>query len=95
MKILACILLLCSPALGAEKGEFHTCDGPFDLRITQVRSIAPEKSLGLFTKSLPLFAVEAQSVRMSYVLYCVNIAPQSGIPAGLSTHVALSVSVCV
>jgi hypothetical protein len=57
MKTLACILLLCSSALGADKREFHTYDGPFDLRITQVRSIAPEKSLGPFTKSLPLFAV--------------------------------------
>jgi len=79
MKTLACILMLSSSALGADKREFHTYDGPFDLRITQVRSIAPEKRLGPFTKSLPLFAVEAQSVRMSYVLYCVNLAPQSGV----------------
>jgi hypothetical protein len=74
MKILA-VLLLTSVALA--KSEYHPYDGPFDLVVTEVRSIAPETRSG-FGKSLPLFAVNAYSPRLSYVLYCTQTGPEAG-----------------
>jgi hypothetical protein len=58
MKILA--LLLLSATAFAEKPEILLYDGPFDLQVTQVRSISPETRVG-FGKSLPLFAVHAKN----------------------------------
>ena len=66
---------------------------PFDLHITNVRSIAPEKRMG-FSKTLQVYSVTAYrnvfsnapvpagqlipEIAMSYVLYCVKTAPETG-----------------
>jgi hypothetical protein len=51
--------------------------GPFDLHITSVRSLGPEKNVG-FSKSLELYAVTGYGQQMSYVLYCTKAAPDPG-----------------
>jgi hypothetical protein len=50
---------------------------PFDLHITDVRSLGPEKRVG-FSKSLELYAVTGYGQQMSYVLYCTKAAPNPG-----------------
>ena len=65
---------------------------PFDLQITGVRSIAPEKRLG-FGKSTELYAVTADAHKMSYVLYCAKAAPESGKTyTGLDEYVSSDLS---
>ena len=57
--------------------ELFKRNGPFDLHIVDVRSIAPERRIG-FGKSSELYAVTAYGPQMSYVLYCTKFAPESG-----------------
>jgi len=51
--------------------------GPFQMHVTEVRSIAPEKRVGI-SKSLEVYSVSAYGPEMSYVLYCTKAAPESG-----------------
>ncbi len=60
-------------------GMIHAQDlfrraGPFDLHITNVRSLGPERNVG-FSKSLELYAVTGYGQQMSYVLYCTKASP--------------------
>ena len=72
----------------ASKGELYTYAGPFDLQVTQVRSVAPEQRAG-FGKTKGLYAVSADSPRTRYLLYCVALAPEAG-TTYKSTEVFLS-----
>lgn len=50
---------------------------PFTLHVTQVRSLAHDTRVG-FSKVPELYAITAYGPKMSYVLYCSKVTPQSG-----------------
>ena len=68
-------VMSCVVVLKAE--DLFRRGAPFDLHITNVRSIAPEKRLGL-GRTTEIYAVSAEGQQMSYVLYCAVAVPQTG-----------------
>lgn len=77
---------------GVQAQDLFRRGGPFDLHITDVRSIAPEKRVGL-SRSLELYSVTAYGPQMSYILYCTKAAPESGkVYTALDEYVASDLS---
>jgi len=50
---------------------------PFNLQVTNVRSVAPESRIG-FSKSWEVYAVSAHGPSLTYILYCTKGAPEAG-----------------
>lgn len=81
------VICLIAPAWPKERTNIVHVAGPIEIRVSTVRSVAPETRFGL-TKSLPLLRVEAlgylaaddshPAFKTEYVLYCVDFAPQEG-----------------
>jgi len=69
------ISLLCSCILLAQ--DFIQRGSNITLHVARVRSLEHDRRVG-FSKALEVYAVDASSSKMSYVLYCVKIAPQAG-----------------
>jgi hypothetical protein len=72
---LTTLLMVASATIWAQ--SLFRRGGPFDLHITDVLSIAPEKHVG-FSKSLEVYSVTAYGPEMSYILYCTKAAPETG-----------------
>jgi TPR repeat protein len=51
--------------------------GTFELHVTNVRSLEHDRRVG-FSKALVVYAVSAYGPKVSYVLYCVKVAPRAG-----------------
>lgn len=69
--------LLCGALIGIMLAQGTQPEGSFELKISAVRSISPERRVG-FSKSLPTYAVDATTEGRSFVLYCVKNAPEVG-----------------